>query len=464
MALKKQKGFRIETKTLKSKLNRDGINLSETVNAFNEYVIFYLQIINDSPDGVDLPSGDDWRFYELATTSGRDNRIPLFSLPFDAPSDFRRSSIRKALGHYRSWRSNYERWQRREQKRKTKTKGKPIKAHKPPVLPTLTKDHPCFTSEMYKGDNGNEIMLKIRKNGTWAWVKFTYQSYRLDDWGKASPTLVVKQDEAWLNWCVERYQPATGGLKAQTGKRVCSVDLDLDGKTIATCSVLEPNVNGEVNEVARQFVKGHSEHVRRRKRDLGQIAKKMNQTGIINSCFAKNRFVKISNRERSEGFRIANEIIAFAVKHNCTVIVFEYLKNLRPQRGRYSRRSNQKRAYWLKSKVQDFTTRIARQNHNILTAFVNPKGTSKFSAIDGAELLRTSDYDLAELIAKNPKIWDDFNNKEGYHPGIWAVSRCGYMINSGLNAARNIGMRFLLRSNEKLLFVRMEVKRLTISK
>ncbi|RUS99309.1 hypothetical protein DSM106972_077510 [Dulcicalothrix desertica PCC 7102] len=145
----------------------------------------------------------------------------------------------------------------------------------------------------------------------------------------------------------------------------------------------------------------------------------------------------------------------FAVKHDCKVIVFEYLTSLRPIKGKYSKRSNQKRMYWLKSKIYLYTSHIARTKHNLLSARVNPKNTSKYSAIDNSELLRTNDHEFAEYLATNPSAWDTFKNTQGYHPGLWAISRNGYMIHSGLNACRNIGMKFYKRYTEKLKFVRV---------
>lgn len=92
---------------MRTKLLRNGIDMSETLTAFNEVVEFYYFLINTDPSGLDIPVPDNggWRFYELLTI-GEDAQFPL---PFDCPSTFRRSAIRKAIGAYQSWRSNYQR-------------------------------------------------------------------------------------------------------------------------------------------------------------------------------------------------------------------------------------------------------------------------------------------------------------------------------------------------------------------
>ena len=192
-------------------------------------------------------------------------------------------------------------------------------------------------------------------------------------------------------------------------------------------------------------VQGHTAHVSRRKSVLGKIARKMHLTGRVDKGFASTLFTKISRRERNEGLRIANDIIEFAHRHNCKVIVFEHLGNLKPKRGKYSKRSNQKRAYWLKDKIVQNTRRIAYQKYAILTARVNPKDTSRLCAVDRTQVWRGNHY-LPTLL----EFCDGYR-----HGGKCYVTVTGYRGNSGLNAARNIGLKFLARRFE---LPRLELK------
>ncbi len=84
MALKKRKGYAIEHKSLRCKLLRDGIDLTETKLAFNEVVEFYYILVNTHPEGLDIPLTEDgdWRFYELLTI-GENPKYPLL---YDCPS------------------------------------------------------------------------------------------------------------------------------------------------------------------------------------------------------------------------------------------------------------------------------------------------------------------------------------------------------------------------------------------
>ena len=68
----------------------------------------------------------------------------------------------------------------------------------------------------------------------------------------------------------------------------------------------------------------------------------------IHSWFCSSAWQKLHNREIEFARSSARELVEFAF-HQCKVFVFEHLVNLKPCKGKYSRRSNQKRAYWLKS-------------------------------------------------------------------------------------------------------------------
>ncbi|MBR8834280.1 MAG: transposase [Stigonema ocellatum SAG 48.90 = DSM 106950] len=424
MALKRKKGYSIASKTARFTMLRDGIDLDETKAAFNDLVSFYFAVVCTHPEGT-CKTDEYYKVYE-GLTVGENAQYPI---SFDAPQLFRRAAIKKAIGAYKSWKTNFDKWESRSPKHRK---------HRPPVQPRSFNFNPVFYAGMWKKDTGSSIMLKIRRDNAWIWVKFQYQGYDFGDgWSKASPTVTLKGGKAYLDFSVEKYVSATGGLKTVIDSpdlRICSIDLDLDGN-IATCSILESDDNGVVHEISRMTVTGHAAHVSRRKRDLGRIARRMSQTGKVDKGFASTRFAKISRLERSEGFRISNEIIEFAHRHGCKVIVFEHLGNLRPLRGKYSRRSNQKRAYWLKDKIVDNVRRIAYQRYAILTARVNPKNTSRLCAVNGVEVWRGNHY-LPTLL--------EFC--EPYQYGGKCFSTVlGQRGNSGLNAARNIGLKFLAR-------------------
>ncbi|WP_207714450.1 hypothetical protein [Scytonema sp. UIC 10036] len=147
---------------------------------------------------------------------------------------------------------------------------------------------------------------------------------------------------------------------------------------------------------------------------------------------------------------IAREIVEFALAWNCSVISFEHLKNLKPCKGKYSRRSNQKRAYWLKSKVFHEVSRIAFQDYGILTTRVNPRDTSRLDPWV-QELARLNNYSgkLAINLIKEGKLENSYQKGANFVVNINTY----YSAHSGLNAARNIGLKAILRHRTNAIFV-----------
>ena len=154
---------------------------------------------------------------------------------------------------------------------------------------------------MRKNDDGCSICLKILVKGQWKWIKFEYQSPPTsNDWSKGSPSVTARGNKAYISFVLEKYIPATGGSKkvmTADSYRVCGVDVDLD-RQIAIASILEIDAKGKVCEIARHFIE-QQYHTKRRKRDLGLIARRMRATGIVEKGFCFSRWRKLSRAHRS---------------------------------------------------------------------------------------------------------------------------------------------------------------------
>ncbi|MDJ0743628.1 MAG: hypothetical protein QNJ32_09710 [Xenococcaceae cyanobacterium MO_167.B27] len=423
--LKKKKGFNIVTKSLRCKLLREGFDFTETRTAFNEAVNFFFELINMHSIGLNISIKDNggWRYYELLVIG--DN--PEYEFIYRGfPSPLRRAAIRKAIGAYQSWRILFERWQRRSSKHKH---------YRPPMKPRSFNFSPSFDVGMRKDDDGNSIVLKLLVKGQWKWIKFYYQSSpSSNDWVKGSPIVICKGKSAYLTFALEKYVPATGGTKtvmSADSVRVCSVDIDLD-RHIAIASVLETDARGNVWEVARRFINQKC-HLKRRKRLLGLIANSMKKTRIIHQGFCSTRWQKLHKGEIEFSRAVARELVEFACYHQCSVMAFEHLSNLKPCKGKYSRRSNQKRAYWLKSRVFNQVKDIAYRDYSMLTTRVNPRNTSRLDPWDN-------------LVWRGNSFPTNLLDYLDYQPGANLVANTsGYKAHSGLNAARNIGLKAIGR-------------------
>jgi hypothetical protein len=78
-----------------------------------------------------------------------------------------------------------------------------------------------------------------------------------------------------------------------------------------------------------------------------------------------------------------NQVVAFYFE----VIAFEHLGNLKPEKGKYSRRSNAKRAYWMKGRIFRYA-KYKAWNERIITSRVSPRNTSRECARCHAPVVR----------------------------------------------------------------------------
>jgi IS605 OrfB family transposase len=145
---------------------------------------------------------------------------------------------------------------------------------------------------------------------------------------------------------------------------------------------------------------------------------------------------KIRAIDEYEAHRVSRRIVEFAQAHGATIIVFEHLGNLKPQKGRYSKRSNQKRAYWLKGKIVTYA-RYKAWELGILTSRVSPRNTSRDCSGCG--------YSPVARYAAGESPLD-------YQPGapLYLCPACLKRGHADHNATHNIGFRFFERAFKTL--------------
>jgi putative transposase len=319
---------------------------------FNRVVAFYFEVIQSHENVLDLSTKEALTALERLTHATSKNRapvMPLTEIAQDVPALFRRTAINAALGSARSFYSSLKKWRtRREQAEAKKArKGKRKKfAARPPVPPRTWNKSVPFYAGQWKERTDSSILLKVWTGTCWIWIKVRTFGHDLPDGVEmGSPSLVRRGKQWWLHTPLEKKFSSPAKIEQQVTTnahtRICAVDLNLD-TYLAVCTV--QTVEGTI--LATRFI-GHGRAISGfRKRQLGRIARHRSQTGIIaeNEQDNADLWCKIRHMDEQIAHLVSARIVQFACEQGATILVFEHLGNLRPEKGKYSHRGNSKRA------------------------------------------------------------------------------------------------------------------------
>lgn len=402
---------------------------------FNQVVAFYFGVINAHEKLLALSNKEALTALEKLTHQTKANLapiMPLHEIAQDIPALFRRAAINAALGSARSFFSHLAKW--KERKARAEAKGKPC-GDRPPVPPrTWNKSAPFYRGQ-WKERTGSCILLKVWTGTCWSWVKVrTLGREVADACEMGSPSLICKGDRWWLHTPIEKTFKGPAKIAEQLTEpstKLCAIDLNL-GDNLAVCTIQ----TAEGTILATTFLKGGHEINGFRKRQLGKIARNRSKTGIIAQGEQDNaaRWQKIRQRDEDLAHQMSARIVQFAKAHEASILVFEHLGNLKPDKGTYSRRGNSKRAFWMKGRIFQ-CAKYKAWNAGIITSRVNPRNTSRECARCHAKVARYSQGQPAE----------------GYTPGAPLVycAACAMSGNADRNASIVIGQRLITRYQEK---------------
>lgn len=411
---------------------------AETKTLYNQVVSFYFDVYQSELFLLDMGAKDALTAIEKLTHRTVQNPNPLIPLDVaivaDIPSMFRRAAINQARGSFQSFSSNMERWRKDKEafeSKPTKKGKKRVYGNRPPVPPRQFNFNPSLYDGMHKDRTTDSIMVKLWSGYAWQWVKIVLKGDCPNDWDTGSPIIVHRRGHFFLHTPVSKKIENPGKLslqvKEQRLQRICSVDLNLDG-TAAVCVIL----NNDGTPIATKFIHRSPGLDDCRKRLLGQIAIKRSKTGIIATDEQDNArlWQRIRDLDENEAHRISRRIVDFAETNRANVLVFEHLKNLTPVKGKYSTRSNAKRAYWLKGKIVDFSQYKA-WHVGIITSRVSPKDTSRLCPCCKQPIARYSN-------GQSPI---------DYNPGspLYLCNHCLSRGNADRAASINVGHKFLDR-------------------
>jgi putative transposase len=409
---------------------------------FNRVVAFYFDCIQAHEGVLDLANQEALTALEKLTHATSKNRFPLLpdtAIAPDTPAYFRRAAINAALGSARSFSSSLKKWRARKEKHEAKQSRKGRKKRpfreRPPVPPRSWNKSAPFYAGQWKERRDHSILLKVWTGSCWSWLKVRTLSRDLPDgFEMGSPQLVRKGEKFWLHTPIEKkFEPPAKIVEQITlaDTRICAVDLNLD-EHLAVCSV--QTVEGTI--LATSFIGEGTEIAGFRKLLLGRIARNRSQTGIIAQGEQDNADLwrKIRHVDEHIAHLVSARIVQFAQAHQASILVFEHLSNLKPEKGTYSRRGNTKRAYWMKGRIFRYSKYKAWNAGGIITSRVNPRNTSSECHRCHATVMR----------------YNQGQPTEGYTPGAALVycPQCQMRGHADRNASLKIGQRLLERYTE----------------
>jgi putative transposase len=414
---------------------------AENATLFNRVVAFYFEVIQAHEGILSLKNKEALTALERLTHTTESNPtpiMPLCEIAPDIPAMFRRAAINAALGSARSFFSSLKKWRMRKEHYEAKPacngkRAKPFK-ERPPVPPRSWNKSAPFYAGQWKDRGEHSITLKVWTGSCWSWIKMRTLARELPQgFELGSPQLVRHGKQWWLHTSIEKTFTAPPKIAEQitsADTKICAVDLNL-GEHIAVCTV--QTVEGTI--IATRFIGGGREIAGFRKKLLGRIAANRSQTGILAENEQDNAALwrKIRYRDESMAHLVSVRIVQFAAEHGASILVFEHLGNLKPEKGRYSRRGNTKRAYWMKGRIFRYAKYKAWQHH-IITSRVNPRNTSR-------ECHRCQSL-VVRYNAGHPQ--------EGYTPGTSLVKceTCQMRDHADRNASLRIGQRMISRYSE----------------
>jgi IS605 OrfB family transposase len=143
---------------------------------------------------------------------------------------------------------------------------------------------------------------------------------------------------------------------------------------------------------------------------------------------------KIRHRDESFAHLVSRRIVQFAKEHGASILVFEHLGKLKPEKGKYSRRGNSKRAFPISGRIFSYAKYKAWQE-GIITSRVNPRNTSRECARCHGAIIR---YAAGQPVS-------------GSTTGapLALCPACGMRGHADRNASIVIGQRLITRYQEK---------------
>ena len=338
------------------------------------------------------------------------------------PSYLRRSAIADAIGAVSSWKSNHKNWENDGRKGAE------------PVLGVSRDTCPVFyRGNMFQQTGTYTAIIKVFRNNDWVWQEIRLSKTDVDYLSRrigtntvvSAPVIEKKYGHYFLRFALtEQIEFPEFDV---FDRRICAVDLGIN--TDAVCSVMD--AHGTV--LARRFINFA--------REKDSVYSALHRTSVFQRLHGSHDsgflWTIAKNRNENHAHQIAHAITAFAVEHQCDVIVMEHLNT----QGKKHGSKKQKLQMWRHKSIQKTVESLAHRN-GIRISHVNAWNTSKL-AYDG------SGYVERGITQKNVerRRYSDGKKTVLKPKGSYSICRFknGKIYNCDLSASYNIGARYFIR-------------------
>ncbi|QPV64964.1 transposase [Halosimplex litoreum] len=238
-----------------------------------------------------------------------------------------------------------------------------------------------------------ELVLPDEEDG------YQHQYLDSDEWEVTESTLTARDDAYFLHLGFRKPKPDTEGSPAED-RTVLGVDLGIENLAVTSTAHFESG---------QELLHDH--------REFERIRGNLQQTGTESA-----HRTLLQRGDREEGYNrdyihgVSNQLLAEAVGHGCTHIVFENLTHIgdsMPSRRKFHQWAHAKLVQYVEYKADEL---------DIEVGYVDPRNTSKRCC------------ECGHISDENRTDRDSFE-----------CEKCGATANADYNAAKNVGWRFVRR-------------------
>lgn len=397
--------------------------IQKTTVLYNQVLMFYYEILLSRLEWISMSNYELLRRLEVLTIGTkemkRDGKKPEISLKdyfnhsYRIPLYFRRAAINQAICFVRSYQTSYLNW------------GKNRESFVPARASAIQSAVVLYQG-MYRNLTERSVEVKLFDGTFWRWVKLWMSGRTIPPSTKIlSPSLVLNGNHVWLHIPVEHKVMDIRNLSDRLKEETKFFAVSFPGGDCMAAGVIL-DFNGKQQEIC--YLNGGAELKTKRNRLLKQVRKIQKSRKDTTGKSEAGIYKRIEQLNELYTHRVSRQLVNFCLEHQIKLIVVASYK--------YGLDFNQLR--YLKTDVFQWQGRkIIRQLK--YKAFQNGIIVSSVAA-----------YHISDCCSKCGGKLKKYNPGhipgERYFGGKLFLCSKGHRGNSAINAAINIGQRFLQKA------------------